>query len=78
MGHPQAAVLRAAMLPTRATQRLLTLRGLASGEATNLTAWLCGIPVADQHWQLREINRLLFVRELRRRGHFGPLDGETH
>jgi hypothetical protein len=54
------------------------LRGLNSDEATNMTAWLCGIPVADQHWELREINRLLFVRELRRQGHFGARDGETH
>ena len=66
------------MLPTRATQRQLVLRGLTTREATNMTAWLCGIPVADQHWELREINRLLFVRELRRQGHFGARDGEPH
>jgi hypothetical protein len=54
---------------------LLTLRGLAEGEAANLAAFLCGIPVADHHWGLREINHLLFLRELRRRGYFGPRDG---
>src|SRR5215212_2662013 len=60
---------------TRRTIRLLTLRGLAPAEATNLTAYLCGIPVADHHWQLREINQMLFLRDLQRRGRFGPSDG---
>ena len=51
------------------------LRGLAPAEAANLTAFLCGIPVADRHWELREINKLLFLRNLARRGRFGPSDG---
>jgi hypothetical protein len=55
--------------------RLLTLRGLAAAEATNLTAFLCGIPVTDRHWQIREINQMLFLRDLQRRGRFGPSDG---
>jgi hypothetical protein len=62
---------------TRATQRLLVLRGLAADEATNLTAFLCGFPVTDRHWQLREINQLLFLRELERQGRFGPRDGQA-
>jgi len=60
---------------TRSTVRLLVLRGLELPEATNLTAFLCGIPVADGHWSLREINRLLFLRDLARRGGFGRADG---
>src|SRR5438093_8049383 len=60
---------------TRRTVRLLTLRGLEPAEAANLTAYLCGIPVADRHWALREINQLLFLRELNRSGRFGALDG---
>jgi hypothetical protein len=60
---------------TRRTVRLLTLRGLAPAEATNLTAYLCGIPVADRHWSLREINKLLFLRQLNAHGRFGPMDG---
>jgi hypothetical protein len=60
---------------TRGTVRLLMLRGLAPAEATNLTAFLCGIPVADRHWELREINEMLFLRDLQRRGRFGPSDG---
>ena len=62
---------------TRPTVRLLTLRGLAPSEAANLTAYLCGIPVADCTWNLAEINDLLFLRELQRTGRFGPTDG-TH
>ena len=60
---------------TRRTVRLLTLRGLEQTEATNLTAFLCGIPVAGWSWTLPEINRLLFLRELNRRGRFSPADG---
>ena len=60
---------------TRPTVRLLMLRGLAPTEATRLTAFLCGIPVTDCHWSLREINELLFLRDLQRRGRFGPSDG---
>ena len=59
---------------TRPTVRLLMLRGLAQAEATTLTAFLCGIPVTDCHWSLREINELLFLRDLNRRGRFGPTD----
>jgi hypothetical protein len=65
------------MVQTRRTVRLLTLRGLAPAEAANLTAYLCGIPVADRHWALREINQLLFLRELQRRGRFGATDGDN-
>ena len=59
---------------TRQTVRLLMLRGLDRSEATNVTAFLCGIPVADRTWTLAEINRLLFLRELNRLGQFGPAD----
>jgi hypothetical protein len=62
---------------TRTTYRMLLLRGLAPDEASNLTAYLCGIPVGTQHWQIREINKLLFLRELNDSGRFGPDDGAT-
>ena len=61
-------------LQTRRIVRLLTLRGLDPSEAANITAFLCGIPVTDRHWTLGEINRLLFLRELNRRGRFGATD----
>jgi hypothetical protein len=62
---------------TRATYRMLIIRGLAPAEAANLTAFLCGIPVGDQGWSLPEVNRLLFLRELNRTGRFGEDDGVT-
>ena len=61
--------------PTAAAER--ALRGLEPAEAANLTALLCGIPVADRQWALREINQLLFLRELRQTGRFGPRDGRN-
>jgi hypothetical protein len=62
---------------TRATYRTLLLKGLAPDEAANLTAFLCGIHVGTQHWKLAEVNRLLFLRELRDGGRFGGDDGES-
>jgi hypothetical protein len=61
-------------IPTRETVRLMTLRGLEATEATNLTAYLCGIAVGNGSWKLAEINGLLFLRDLSRRGQFGPTD----
>jgi hypothetical protein len=55
---------------TRSTYRNLLMKGLAPDEAANLTAFLCGLPVADQNWTLRQVNELLFLRELRRSGRF--------
>jgi hypothetical protein len=51
------------------------MRGLAPDEASNLTAFLCGIHVGAQHWQLTEVNRLLFLRQLVRTGSWGAEDG---
>src|SRR5688572_1876767 len=64
-------------LVTRSTYRQLLMKGLAPDEAANLTAFLCGIPVSDVHWSLRQVNQLLFLRELARKGRFGPADGEA-
>ncbi|HEX5822953.1 MAG TPA: hypothetical protein VFY18_00715 [Candidatus Limnocylindrales bacterium] len=62
-------------LPTRATYRNLIIRGLAPDEAANLTAYLAGIQVGDAHWTLRQVNQLLFLREMNRTGHFSEPDG---
>ena len=62
-------------LPTRATYRNLLLRGLAPDEAANLTAYLAGIQVGESHWTLRQINQLLFLREMNRTGHFSEPPG---
>jgi hypothetical protein len=62
-------------LHTRAIYRNLLLRGLAPDEAANLTAYMAGIAVGDTHWTLRQINQLLFLREMNRNGQFAePTD----
>jgi hypothetical protein len=61
-------------IQTGETARAFTLRGLAATEAANLTAYLCGIAVGNGGWTLSEINGLLFLRDLIRRGQFGPTD----
>ena len=64
-------------LPTRSTYRLLVMRGMAPDEAANLTAFMSGIHVGDQHWNLKEINRLLFLRDMQRTGRFDETDGSA-
>jgi hypothetical protein len=62
-------------VPTRSTYRMLVMRGLAPDEAANLTAFLSGLHVGDQHWNLKELNQLLFLRDMQRTGRFGETDG---
>ena len=52
------------------------MKGLAPEEAANLTAFLCGLPIADVHWSLRQVNQLLFLRQLASTGRFGSGDGD--
>ena len=55
------------------------MRGLAPDEAANLTAYLAGIAVGETNWTLRQINQLLFLREMNRTGHFAePSDPHLH
>ena len=58
------------------TYRALLRKGLTIAEASNLTAYLCGIPLNDVPWSLAQVNKLLFVRELHRTGRIGE-DGVT-
>ena len=67
-----------AELPTRATYRNLIIRGLAPDEAANLTAWLAGIEVGAAHWTLRQVNELLFLREMHRAGHLTETPDRTN
>jgi hypothetical protein len=50
--------------------RNLISRGLAPDEAADLTAYLAGLQVGGAHWTLRQINQLLFLREMYRNGYF--------
>ena len=43
---------------------MLMLRGLTTGEAANLTAYLCGIRAGERPWKVEQINQLLFLRHL--------------
>jgi hypothetical protein len=58
------------------TYRALLRKGLTIAEASNLTAYLCGIPLNDVQWSLAQVNKLLFVRELHRSGRIGE-DGAS-
>ncbi|MEO8230197.1 MAG: hypothetical protein ABI628_10610 [Chloroflexota bacterium] len=62
---------------TVATYRSLIQKGFSSESAANLTAFMCGIQVADVHWKLVEVNRLLFLRRLARTGAWGASDGAS-
>jgi hypothetical protein len=44
---------------------------MAPEEAANLTAYMAGIPIGESHWTLRQVNQLLFLRQLQRTGRFG-------
>jgi hypothetical protein len=63
---------------TRSTYRNLISRGLAPDEAANLTAWLAGIEVGDAHWTLRQVNQLLFLRQMNRSGHCRETPDRLH
>jgi hypothetical protein len=65
-------------LPTKATYRSLILRGLAPDEAANLTAYLAGISGGGSHWTLRQINQLLFLRQMNRTGQFAETGDRVH
>ena len=67
---PRTSQVSTPGLPTRTTYRTLIMRGLTPDEAANLTAYLTGIDVAESHWTLRQINQLLFLRQMNRTGHF--------
>ena len=62
----------------RAVWRLLQMRGMTPDEAANLTAFLYGLPTADLHWSLKQLNQLLFLRQMRQDGRFGSGDGVNH
>jgi hypothetical protein len=52
--------------------RQLVARGWDPAEAANLTAHLIGLPIGHQPWRFKEVMHLIFLRELNRRGKFGP------
>ena len=65
-------------LATSSTYRNLIIRGLAPDEAANLTAYLAGIGLGGSHCTLRQINQLLFLRQMNRSGHFAEAQDSIH
>jgi hypothetical protein len=65
-------------LVTRSTYRNLVTRGLAPDEAATLTAFMCGIPIGDGRWSIRQVNQLLFLKALVQGGRFGSSDGGSN
>ncbi len=66
-------------LRTRATYRTLLMKGMAPDEAANLTAYMAGIPIGESHWTLRQVNQLLFLRQMQRTGRFDTgAEAPTH
>ena len=65
-------------LATQATYHSLVMRGLAPDEAANLTAYLAGIGVGRSHWTLKQINQILFLRQMNRTGQFAETSDRTH
>jgi hypothetical protein len=56
----------------------LVARGFTDGEAGTLAAYLEGLDVAHHTWTLREVNGLLFIRQLNRANRFGQSDGDRN
>lgn len=77
MANPaQAGSPATPMAPSpRSVWRLLQMKGMTPDEAANLTAFLYGLPTADLHWTLTQLNKLLFLRKMRQTGRFGDNDG---
>jgi hypothetical protein len=48
----------------RSSHRLLRMRGLSSGEAGNVVAYVAGLHAADDGWSVRQIEQLVALRTL--------------
>jgi hypothetical protein len=70
--EPEAFRESAAVAALRSSYRGLRMIGLSEAEAGNLSAHLAGLGRARSAWQLRQIERLLFLRALVERGRLEP------
>lgn len=48
----------------RSSHRLLRMRGLSSGEAGNVIAYVAGLHTVDDGWTVRQIEQLVALRTL--------------
>ncbi len=74
MANPAQTTSPAPTPSPRAVWRLLQMKGMTPDEAANLTAFLYGLPTADLRWTLKQVNQLLFLRQMRQSGRFGIED----
>lgn len=51
------------------------MKGMTPDEANNLTAFLYGLPAAEQRWTVPQLNQLLFLRQVHQAGRIGSDDG---
>jgi hypothetical protein len=49
---------------TQASYRLLTATGLTGPEAASVIGYVVGLKPSDQPWTLKQVNKVLFLREL--------------
>jgi hypothetical protein len=54
----------------------LVRAGFGAFEATQMTALAVGLSVHDCRWTIDQINAVLYLADLHRRGQFGPRDGD--
>ena len=51
-------------LRTQATYRALITKGIATGDASALIGYAVGLKPCQSRWSMKEINRVLFLRDL--------------
>ena len=49
---------------TQASYRLLTATGLTGPEAASVIGYVVGLKPCEQPWTLKQVNKVLFLREL--------------
>jgi hypothetical protein len=59
---------------TEASYRLLTATGLTGAEAAGVIAYVVGLKACEQPWILKQVNKVLFLRELYASGDWGEAE----
>jgi hypothetical protein len=59
---------------TQASYRLLTATGLTGAEAAGVIGYVVGLKACEQPWTLKQVNKVLFLRELYSSGDWGEAE----
>ena len=59
---------------TEASYRLLTATGLTGAEAAGVIGYVVGLKACEQPWTLKQVNKVLFLRELYSSGDWGEAE----